>query len=50
MANKIRSALTSLGYTHGKVIVKLISFNRYEVTLNAEYFGIYDTVKNNWVD
>ena len=47
--NKIKEAMLQFG-CRGKVTVNLISPDRYEVKINGDYFGIYDTVKETFVN
>lgn len=46
---KITAAMKTLG-VKGKVEIQNISINRYKVILNNEYFGIFDTIRNTFVD
>ena len=45
----IRNALKALGYK-GIVIAKEISFDRYIITVNGEYIGIWDDARRTFVD
>ncbi len=46
---KIVAAMKTLG-VKGKVEIQNISINRYKVILNNECFGIFDTIRNTFVD
>lgn len=46
---QIETALRQLGVT-GAVRVQQNGTNRYHVTVNGRYFGIFDAVKNTFVD
>lgn len=47
--NEVKNALLTLG-CKGRATAELISMNRYMITLNGEYFGIFDTQKQTFVD
>lgn len=47
--DKLIKALMHLGCT-GKVTVKSIDEARYEVSINGQYFGIFDTDRQTFVD
>ncbi len=47
--NDVKNALLTLG-CRGRVTAELISMNRYMIILNGEYFGIFDTQKQTFVD
>lgn len=52
MANtikNIKNALAQLGY-EGRVNGEYITEDRVKLVLNGEYFGIWDTCKNTFVD
>lgn len=44
------SALKSLGVVKGTVTVKRITTDRIAVYVNGEYFGVWDTIRKNFVD
>lgn len=46
----IIKALQQLGYENPNPIITPINLNRHRVELNGEYFGIWDTHKNTFVD
>ncbi len=48
--SKVIEAVKALGYKTGKCVVRLISTGRYEVTVGDMWLGIYDTVRNTFVD
>lgn len=45
----IRNALKALGYK-GTVRAVEVTLGRYYVTVNGEYFGIWDCERNTFVD
>ncbi len=45
----IRKALKAFGYT-GRAQVSEIVSGRYRVSINGEYFGIWDAEKNTFID
>jgi len=48
--NLILKALDADGVKYSKVHLKEAGVNRYVVTVNGEYFGIFDVDKNTFVD
>ncbi|MEG2383367.1 MAG: hypothetical protein RSB39_07230 [Oscillospiraceae bacterium] len=46
----ILKALQQLGYKNPKPIITQISINRHSVEMGGEYFGIWDALKNTFVD
>lgn len=46
MANHIKNSMN----LKGKVTTKAIDTDRYIIYLDGEYFGIYDTRRNTFVD
>lgn len=46
---QIETALRQLGVT-GTVRVHRRGLDRYHITVNGRYFGIFDTAKNTFVD
>ena len=49
LINEIAKALVVLGVT-GKVHLRQIAADRIEVTVDGEYFGIWDSVRKTFVD
>lgn len=49
IVSEIRKALKSL-VCKGRVSVSEIAKERYFVTLNGKYFGVYDAVRHTFVD
>jgi hypothetical protein len=48
--NEIKSALEKLG-VHGRITLRPIAdLDRIEVSVNGEYFGVWDSVKKTFVD
>lgn len=47
--NNIRNALKKLGCT-GKAAVEYVNADRVRVSVNGEYFGLWDAEKNTFVD
>lgn len=48
--NEIKSALEILG-VHGRITLRPIAdIDRIEVSVNGEYFGVWDSVKKTFVD
>jgi hypothetical protein len=45
----IRNAIKALGYKGHAQAIEIVP-GRYRVTLNGEYFGIWDAEKNTFVD
>lgn len=45
----LMNALIKLGY-QGVVLAEEISYNRYSVTVNGEYIGIWDDARRTFVD
>lgn len=52
MANleKIEKAVEALGYKNKTITVKDLGLNRYEVFVSGKSIGIYDTVRETFVD
>ena len=49
-AKEITTALEILGVQGEITLRPITSLDRIEVTVNGEYFGIWDTVKKTFVD
>ena len=49
LTNEITKALKTLGVT-GKVHLRQIATDRIEVTVDGEYFGIWDVIRKTFVD
>ena len=50
LINEIRSALEILGI-HGRITLRPIAdLDRIEVSVNGEYFGVWDRVKKTFID
>lgn len=49
MMGEIIKALKDLGVT-GAVTIKQISFNRFAIYVDGEYFGIWDIERRTFVD
>ena len=47
---KIRDALKALGYPSPKFIAAAIGLGRYEVQLDGEYFGVWDSDRQTFAD
>lgn len=47
--NGVKNALLQLG-CKGRATAELISINRYMITLNGQYFGIFDADRQTFVD
>ncbi len=47
---RVYSALVKLGYTKPDFTIARIAPNRYRVDVIGEYFGVFDTSKNTFVD
>ncbi len=49
MLERIKNALNTYGCT-GRAQGEYIAEDRIRITVNGEYFGIWDTVRNTFVD
>ncbi len=49
MKEKIREALKKLG-VKGRVNCRYLTFDRIKISLDNEYFGIFDCERNTFVD
>ena len=50
LINEIRSALEILGI-HGRITLRpIVDLDRIEVSVNGEYFGVWDRAKKTFVD
>lgn len=47
--NIILKALDSEGVKYNKVHLKLMGVSRYAVTINEEFYGIFDVEKNEFI-
>ena len=47
---KVEQALSVLGVGWNALKVISLGLNRYRVDVDGKYFGVYDTLKNTFVD